>query len=392
MENQEDTVWADEELFPTYKRWDVTFAKAEDTTITDTNGKTYQDFMAGIGVVNLGHSHPYVVQAVEKQLHEGWHASNFFHYNQQQEAAHLLTSHSCGDLVFFANSGAEANEAAIKLARKHTGRKKIISFVQSFHGRTFGSMAATGQTAVQEGFGPMPEGFVRLPFNDVSELEKAIDEDTAAVLIEMVQGEGGVRPADQAFVTAVEEKVKKSGGLLVCDEIQTGIGRTGTLFAHEQYEIEPDIITSAKGLGNGFPVGAMIGKQFLKESFGPGSHGTTFGGNPLAMAAVKATLQTLFEEKWIKAAAAKGERFLNELDQELRSLPVVKDVRGMGMMAGVELTESSAPVIKELRDKGMLVIGAGPNVIRMLPPLTMKEETLLEGVQDIKEALSSIQS
>ncbi|MFD2705084.1 acetylornithine transaminase [Salibacterium lacus] len=392
MKNQEDTVGVEEELFPTYKRWDVTFAKAEDTTITDTNGNTYQDFMAGIGVVNLGHSHPAVVQAVEKQLHEGWHASNFFHYNQQQEAAHLLTSHSCGDLVFFANSGAEANEAAIKLARKHTGRKKIISFVQSFHGRTFGSMAATGQTAVQEGFGPMPEGFVRLPFNDVSELEKAIDEDTAAVMIEMVQGEGGVRPADKAFVKAVVEQVEGSGALLVCDEIQTGIGRTGTFFAHEQYGIEPDIITSAKGLGNGFPVGAMIGKLFLKESFGPGSHGTTFGGNPLAMAAVTATLRTLFEERQMEAAAAKGERFLNELDQELRPLPVVQDVRGMGMMAGVELTESSAPVIKELRDKGMLVIGAGPNVIRMLPPLTMKEETLLKGVQNIKEALSSIQS
>ncbi|SFP79078.1 acetylornithine transaminase [Salibacterium halotolerans] len=392
MEKQEETAQENEELFPTYKRWELTFQKAEDTTITDTNGNRYQDFMAGIGVVNLGHGHPAVVQAVEKQLHEGWHASNFFHYSQQEEAAHLLTSHSCGDLVFFANSGAEANEAAIKLARKHTSRKKIISFVQSFHGRTFGSMAATGQTAVQEGFGPMPEGFVRLPFNDVNELEKAIDEDTAAVIMEIVQGEGGVRPADEKFVKAVQEQVEKNGALLICDEIQTGIGRTGTFFAHEQRGIEPDIITSAKGLGNGFPVGAMIGKQFLKESFGPGSHGTTFGGNPLAMAAVRATLQTLTEEKWIEAAAEKGERFLNELNRVLRPLPVVEDVRGVGMMAGVELTEASAPAIKALREKGMLVIGAGPNVIRMLPPFTMKEETLVKGVHDIKETLQSIQS
>ncbi|MGY4689511.1 acetylornithine transaminase [Salibacterium sp. K-3] len=391
MEQPGQTAHENEELFPTYKRWDITFAKAADTTITDNNGQTYEDFMSGIGVVNLGHSHPAVVQAVGKQLHEGWHASNFFQYDEQKEVAQWLTANSCGDLVFFANSGAEANEAAIKLARKHTGRNKIISFVQSFHGRTFGSMAATGQTGIQQGFGPMPEGFEYLPFNDVNELEKALDEDTAAVIVEVVQGEGGVRPADPAFLKAAQKLTEKKGALLICDEIQTGLGRTGTFFAHEQSGIQPDIITAAKALGNGFPVGAMIGKQFLKDSFGPGSHGTTFGGNPLAMAAVRATLQTLMEENWIEAAAEKGKRFLQELEREVQPLSVVEEIRGMGMMAGVELTEPAAPVITALQQKGMLVIGAGPNVVRMLPPLTMKEETLLQGVQNIKEVLQSKQ-
>ncbi|MFZ4450454.1 acetylornithine transaminase [Salibacterium aidingense] len=389
MEQTAKDVHTKEELFPTYKRWDITFDKAEGVTITDKNGKRYTDFMAGIGVNNLGHAHPAVVKAVEKQLYKGWHASNFFQYDEQKETARLLTSHSCGDLVFFANSGAEANEAAIKLARKHTGRPKIISFVQSFHGRTFGSMAATGQTGIHEGFGPMLEGFEYHPYNDVNELEKAVDNDTAAVILEVVQGEGGVRPADHEFLRAAEQAAKQTGALLICDEIQTGIGRTGKFFAYEHSGIHPDIITAAKALGNGFPLGAMIGREFLRESFGPGSHGTTFGGNPLAMAAAKSTLETLLHEGWVEAAAFKGERFLNELNQELTSLSIVKEVRGMGMMAGVELTEPAADKMKKLRDKGMLVIAAGPNVIRMLPPLTMDEETLSGGVQKLKEVLLS---
>ncbi|RSL31207.1 acetylornithine transaminase [Salibacterium salarium] len=378
----------DGELFPTYKRWDITFEKASGETITDKSGNTYMDFMSGIGVVNLGHGHPTVVQAVENQLHKGWHASNFFHYEEQQQAVQLLTTHSCGDLVFFANSGAEANEAAIKLARKHTGRRKIISFVQSFHGRTFGSMAATGQESIHKGFGPMLEGFEYLPYNDVNELEKAVDENTAAVILEVVQGEGGVHPATDDFLKAIEKITQNSGSLLICDEIQTGLGRTGKFFAHEHSGIKPDIITTAKALGNGFPVGAMIGKSHLKEAFGPGSHGTTFGGNPLAMAAVNATLQTLLKEGWIEAAASKGEQFLKELHHQLMPLKNVKEIRGLGMMAGIELTDPAAEKIMALQDKGILVIAAGPNVIRLLPPLTTEWDTLMKGVQLLKEVLN----
>ncbi|RSL31017.1 acetylornithine transaminase [Salibacterium salarium] len=388
MVHSTDNVQTDGELFPTYKRWDITFEKASGTKITDSSGKTYLDFMAGIGVVNLGHKHPAVVEAVENQLHKGWHASNFFHYDEQKQAAEFLTSHSCGDLVFFANSGSEANEAAIKLARKHSGRRKIISFVQSFHGRTFGSMAATGQETIHEGFGPMLEGFEYLPYNDVNELEKAVDEDTAAVILEVVQGEGGVHPAGDDFLKAAENITKKNGALLICDEIQTGLGRTGKFFAHEHSGLQPDIITTAKALGNGFPVGAMIGKQHLKEAFGPGSHGTTFGGNPLAMAAVNATLKTLVEDGWIEAAASKGGHFIKELQDTLSSLDNVKEIRGLGMMIGIELTESAADKIPALQEKGMLAIAAGPKVIRLLPPLTMEWETLQEGVQLLKEVLN----
>ncbi|MFB4162775.1 acetylornithine transaminase [Alteribacillus sp. JSM 102045] len=379
----------EEQIFPTYKKWNITFKSASGSTITDQKGKTYIDLMAGVGVVNLGHGHPAVLKAVEQQLHEGWHASNFFHYEGQQKTAELLTKYSCGDLVFFANSGAEANEGAIKLARKHTGRRKIISFLQSFHGRTFGSMAATGQDSIHKGFGPMLEGFEYVPYNDVKALENAIDEDTAAVIVEPVQGEGGVIPGDPSFLQAVEAAAKKKDALFICDEIQTGIGRTGAFFAHQHSGLQPDIITTAKALGNGFPAGAVIGKVHLKEAFGPGSHGTTFGGNPLAMAAAQATLQTIIEEDWSQKAAEKGEALINELKKKLSSLSVVKEIRGKGMMIGIELTEPAGEKILKLQEKGVLAIAAGPNVIRLLPPLTIEWDTLMQGVQALEETLNN---
>ncbi|WP_240374835.1 acetylornithine transaminase [Bacillus piscicola] len=377
-----------EQLFPVYKRWNITFQEASGSLITGGDGKEYIDLMAGIGVTNLGHCHPAVTKAVEQQLYKGWHGSNFFQYEGQANTAELLTKHSCGDLVVFVNSGTEANEAAIKLARKHTGRQKIISFVQSFHGRTFGSMAATGQDSIHQGFGPMLEGFEYIPYNDVNALEKAVDDDTAAVILEVVQGEGGIIPGEEAFLQAVEKAVKRAGALLICDEIQTGLGRTGAFFAHQHYGLQPDLITTAKGLGNGFPTGGVIGKAFLKDAFGPGSHGSTFGGNPLAMAAAEATLSTLIEEKWIDAVASKGDALLAELKETLQPLAVVKDIRGKGLMIGIELTEPVADYIVALQDKGVLAIGAGPNVIRLLPALTIEWELLMKGVNALKEVLS----
>ncbi|MFB5661377.1 acetylornithine transaminase [Alteribacillus sp. HJP-4] len=374
-------------LFPTYKRWDLTFKEAKGSYITDSNGKTYIDLMAGIGVVNLGHSHPAVTAAVEKQLYSGWHASNFFQYPSQEKTAALLTENSCGDLVFFANSGAEANEAAIKLVRKHTGRKKIISFVQSFHGRTLGSMAATGQESIQQGFGPMLEEFVYVPYNDVSALEKAIDEETAAVILEPLQGEGGVIPGHEEFLQKAEQLAEQYGALLVADEVQTGLGRTGAFFAHEHAGIKPDIITTAKALGNGFPTGAMIGKAKLEASFGPGSHGSTFGGNPLAMAAAEAVLTVLLEENLSKKTAETGKAFLGVLQKSLQPLEQVTEVRGRGLMIGIETKCPAAEKVLELQSKGVLVIAAGPSVIRLLPPLTTEWDTLMDGAKAIQEVL-----
>lgn len=376
-------------LFPTYKRWDIVFQEANGSTVIDQHGNEYIDMMSGIGVVNLGHKHPNVLKAVEEQLQKGWHGSNFFQYEGQERVAQILTENSTGEYVFFVNSGTEANEAAIKLARKYRGKNKVVSFLQSFHGRTFGSMAATGQTKIHEGFGSMLSGFEHIPYNDVEAVKQAVDEDTAAIMLEVVQGEGGIYPGEERFFQAVQEMIEKTGALLIIDEIQTGLGRTGTFFAYEQTPLHPDIITTAKSLGNGIPTGAVIGKAFLKDAFGPGTHGSTFGGNPLAMAAAEATLTTMLAPGWLHEIKRKGESFLEECKKVFSSVPLVKDVRGKGLMIGIELKEEAAPYILALQEKGVLTIGAGPSVIRLLPPLTTEREVLQEAIHRIKEVLSS---
>src|SRR5699024_9326755 len=255
----------------------------------------------------------------------------------QQEVAQLITANSVGEYVFFSNSGAEANEAAIKLARKATGKEKIITFEQSFHGRTFATMAATGQEKIREGFGPMLEKFAYANFNDIDSVKNLIDDNTAAVMLEVVQGEGGVIPADKAFLTDLSNLCKERGLLLVIDEIQTGIGRTGKGFGYEHYGIEPDIFTLAKGLGNGLPVGAMDASKQLGETVGPGSHGSTFGGNPLAMSAAKAELETMFNDKFFKEVEEKANYFADQLDRHIKPLSAVEDIRQKGLMIGIEL-------------------------------------------------------
>ncbi len=375
-------------LFPTYKRWEIAFEKAEGCHITAETGKVYLDFMAGIGVVNVGHGNPNVIASVEKQLSKGWHGSNLFHFEIQEKVASLLTKHSAGDLVFFCNSGAEANEAAIKLARKHTQRTKILSFKQSFHGRTYGTMAATGQDKIHEGFGPMLDGFMYLPYNDLAAVEREMDKETAAVILEIVQGEGGVVPGEDAFLHGVQKLAQEHGALLIVDEVQTGIGRTGKLFAYEHANLSPDIVTAAKGLGNGFPVGAIIGKEKLKDAFGPGSHGSTFGGNPLAMAAAEATLLEVLNDGFLQETEEKGEYLFSLLTEEVGRIPGVKAIRGRGLMAGIECEREAAPYILKLQEKGVLCIPAGTHVIRLLPPLTITKEQLLQGVEAIKNVIS----
>ncbi|MBS4199097.1 acetylornithine transaminase [Bacillus sp. FJAT-49732] len=358
-------------LFENYARWDVEIVSGSGTNVVDSSGKDYLDFTSGIGVCNLGHCHPHVVEATTNQLQKIWHTSNLFKSSLQEEVAEKLTLHSIGGSVFFCNSGAEANEAAIKLARKYTGKSKVITFLQSFHGRTFATMAATGQDKVKQGFGSMLETFVHLPYNDVSALKNEIDHETAAVMLEIVQGEGGVHVATEDFIVSVEQLCKENGALLIVDEVQTGIGRTGKPFAYQHYKLSPDIITSAKGLGNGFPTGAMIGKDFLIAAFNPGSHGSTFGGNPIAMTAASATLDLIFDDEFLNEVAEKGEYFKSKLEEIFAPLENFKGIRHKGLMFGVEFSNEVGSMISKLRENGLLALVAGPNVIRFLPPLTV---------------------
>ncbi|WP_449539452.1 acetylornithine transaminase [Ferdinandcohnia sp. Marseille-Q9671] len=376
-------------LFPTYARWDVTVETAEGATIIDNTGKKYLDFVSGIAVCNLGHCHPAVTQAVEEQLKKYWHVSNLFHTDIQQEVAQKLISHSDLDAVFFCNSGAEANEAALKLARKYTKKSKVITFNQSFHGRTFGTMAATGQEKIHSGFGPLLQEFVYLPYNDSEALEQAMDDSVAAIMVEVVQGEGGVVPGNESFLKKIEELSKKHDALFIIDEVQTGIGRTGKAFAHQHYNLSPDIITLAKGLGSGLPVGAMLGKTKLREAFGPGSHGSTFGGNPISLSAAKATLEIIFEEDFLSEVEKKGSYLKKKLTSVFADNELITEVRGSGLMVGIACESEVAATIASLRNNGLLTLPAGPNVIRLLPPLTISYEQIDEAVNIIKSTLVS---
>jgi acetylornithine/N-succinyldiaminopimelate aminotransferase len=375
-------------LFPTYQRWDITVASAEGSFITDIEGKKYLDFVSGIAVCNLGHRHPKVQKAVEEQLENFWHVSNLFQIDLQEQVAEKLIQHCDGDAVFFCNSGAEANEAAIKLARKHTGKSKIITFLQSFHGRTFATMSATGQSKIHTGFGPLLKTFVYLSFNDQEQLEKEMDDSVAAVMVEVVQGEGGVIPASKTFMKKIEDLCKRHNALLIIDEVQTGIGRTGKPFAYQHYGITPHIITTAKGLGSGFPIGAMIGKAELKESFGPGSHGSTFGGNPVALAAAHATLDIIFDEEFLQGVSEKGDYLLQQLKDSLKGNEFVKDIRGKGLMIGIECNGEVAHIIKKMQESGLLALTAGPKVIRLLPPLTVNKKEIDQAVSILALALA----
>ncbi|WP_129726008.1 acetylornithine transaminase [Ectobacillus funiculus] len=374
-------------LFPTYARWEIEPESASGSTLTDKNGKKYLDFTSGIGVCNLGHRPKKVEEAVLKQLNQYWHVSNLFQSEIQETTAKMLAEAAGLNRVFFANSGAEANEAAIKLARKATGKTKIITFKNSFHGRTFATMSATGQDKIKHGFGPMLETFVYVSYNDIQTVKSEIGNDIAAVMIEAVQGEGGIHVGNKNFLQGVQELCKQHGALFIIDEIQTGIGRTGKPFAFQHFDLNPDLITSAKGLGNGFPIGAVIGKEKLKEYFGPGSHGSTFGGNPVSIAAAIATMDTIFKKEFLDEVVDKSEFLFKKLLNNLKHLSIIQDIRGIGLMAGIECKVPVTALLSELRNKGLIVLPAGEKVIRLLPPLTVSKEELENGVNIIKETL-----
>jgi acetylornithine aminotransferase len=381
-------------LFPTYARFPITLVKGQGSWLWDDQGNRYLDFMSGLAVTNLGHAPAKVKEALVKQLDELWHVSNLFRIPGQEEAARLLTEHSHAGAVFFCNSGAEANEAAIKLARRYNrkvlqnGRYEIITFRQSFHGRTLATLTATGQDKVKDGFDPLPPGFVAVPLHDEQALREAITDKTAAIMLEMVQAEGGVIPVDPAFVKAIARLCEERGLLLIVDEVQTGMGRTGKLFAFQHYGIEPDIFTLAKGLGSGFPVGAMLAKAKLAEAFGPGSHASTFGGTPIAMAVVKATIETLLAGNVPQRAAESGEYLKARLEEKLAGCPAVREVRGLGLIVGIVCDRPVADLVAEIHRRGLLVVTAGPNVIRLLPNLLVTREEIDQAVDILAGVLT----
>lgn len=374
-------------VFPTYARWNITPEQGEGSWLMTKEGIKYLDFTSGIGVLNIGHRNSKVEKAIIDQLGKYYHTSNLFQQPLQEKLATKLAEMTRLEAAFFCNSGAEANEAAIKLAKKATGRKKIVTCLQSFHGRTYATMGATGQEKVRVGYGPMLDNFAYVTFNDEEEVKSVVDQDTAAVMIEIVQGEGGVHPATESFIQAVKEAAKSVGALIIVDEIQTGVGRTGKAFAFQNFDLQPDIITVAKGLGNGLPIGAMLGSKQLVEYFSPGSHGSTFGGNPISVAAALAVVEEVFTEAFLKEVIIKGEYLKNKLSNQLVDCPAVVDIRGMGLMMAIELNESALPILQQLQQEELLVLMAGPNDIRLLPPLTVSLEEIDLAVEKISDVM-----
>ncbi|MCM3742586.1 acetylornithine transaminase [Sporosarcina luteola] len=372
-------------LFNNYARRPVHLVKGEGTVVEDADGKNYLDFTSGIAVVSLGHAHPAIVNAIQVQSEKLWHVSNLFESPEQEKLAASLMKDTHFSHAFFCNSGAEANEAAIKLARKHTGKSTIITFGQSFHGRTFGAMAATGQEKIKQGFGPMLETFKTVPFNDPAALEAVMDDDVAAIMLEVIQGEGGIHAVTPEFAAVISDNCNSKGILCIVDEVQTGIGRTGTRYAYEQNGLKPDIMTLAKGLGGGFPIGAMLGTGELFDTFGPGTHGTTFGGNPLAVAVAQTVVDFVFEEGFLKEVNEKSAALIRKLKESLP--PDRFDIRGQGLLIGIDCKRDVASFIRQAEEAGLLVVQAGTDVIRLLPPLTVTEEEIDQAVDVLTSIL-----
>lgn len=372
-------------LLPTYGPRTIEIAQASGSYVTDVSGKTYLDFVMGIAVCGTGHRHPYVQQKIEDQLNRVWHTSNLYLISGQQRVAEKLTNGTHLTHAFFCNSGTEANEAAFKLVRKWTQKTKIITFTQSFHGRTFAMLGATGQEKVKHGFGPMVSDFIHAPFNDMNALDW-IDDETSAIWLEIVQGEGGVVVAEASWLRALQEAADKHDVKIVVDEVQTGIARTGTRFAYEQTPLRPHVVTLAKGLGSGIPVGAILTTPEAATVFGPGSHGSTFGGNPVAMAAAEATLDVLLTPESLKHVTDMGDYLKGGLSRFVDGERFV-EVRGLGLMIGLVSTEPVADWVTELAEVGLLVVMAGPYVIRFLPSLLVTKSEIDEALTKLEQIL-----
>ncbi len=375
-----------EYVFPTYARYPIDIVDGEDVHLVDSQGQQYLDFTSGIGVCSFGYSNQLIKDSVATQAGKVWHTSNLYDSQLQDQVAAKLVEP--GMLAFFCNSGTEANEAALKLARKASGKTKVIAFNDSFHGRTYGSLSMTGNPGIKEGFFPLVPSIEFADFDDDAALTQ-IDNQTAAVILEVIQGEGGVNNAHADWLQAVETKAHQVGAMLIIDEVQTGIGRTGTKFAYQNYDLHPDIVTLAKALGNGLPIGAMIGKQELASAFGPGSHGTTFGGNKLSLAAADAVLDQLTPE-FLTAVQAKSKSVWAILKNEIAQQSIVTAISGQGLMIGIHLDEqvNVEDIVKALQQDGLLTLSAKHNTLRLLPPLVMSTEELTTGLTKINQVLS----
>jgi predicted acetylornithine/succinylornithine family transaminase len=395
------TDWIAEErtyLFQNYGRQPIVIARGEGTRAWDVDGKEYLDFVGGLAVNVLGHAHPVVAEAVAKQAQTLIHTSNLFYTTPMIELAKLLAQHSCLDRVFFCNSGTEAVEAAIKLARRwgfdtRHGAFEVISAQDGFHGRTFGALAATGSARYREPFEPMPPGFTHVPWNDLEAIQEATTERTVAVLLEPIQGEGGVNLPAPGYLQAVRQWCSAKNLLLILDEIQTGIGRTGTLWAYQQEGVEPDIMTVAKGLAGGVPIGAVLAREEIASHLVPGDHGTTFGANPLATAAGLATLRYLLEQDLPARAARASERLMGRLRSFEDRLPLVTEVRGRGLLVAVGLTrDCSAEVVAACRERGLLVNNVRPNAVRLMPPLIVSDDEIDRACDILEQAILAVGS
>ena len=384
-------------LLPTYARTELSFEKGEGAWLRGHDGKRYLDFGSGIAVNALGHAHPHLVKALTEQVTRIWHTSNLFRIPEGERLAQRLVENTFADVIFFCNSGAEANEAAIKMARRyhhvngHPERFRIITFEGAFHGRTLATIAAGGQAKYLEGFGPKVQGFDQVPFDDMQALEAAIGPETAAILVEPIQGESGLRPLPPLRMRELRDLCDHHGLLLIADEVQTGVGRTGKLFAYEWAGVMPDIMSVAKGIGGGFPMGACLATAEAAKGMTAGTHGTTFGGNPLAMAVGNAVLDVILEDGFL-GNVRRVSGLLREGLESLRERhpAVIAEIRGDGLLTGFRTQVPNTEFIAVARDEGLIVIGAGGNVVRLLPPLIIGETEVAEAVARIEAACATI--
>jgi acetylornithine/N-succinyldiaminopimelate aminotransferase len=381
-------------LMQTYARQPVSIVRGRGTKVYDLEGREYIDFVGGIAVNILGHGHPDLIHAIQRQTQQLIHTSNLYYTEPQVKLARVLVDHSFADKVFFCNSGAEANEAAIKLARRYShdkygaGRYEIITMKNSFHGRTMATLTASGQEKVQKGYDPLVPGFRYVAFNSLPEVEQAVTNKTAAIMLEPIQGEGGVYVADRTYLAGLRALCTQRDILLMFDEVQTGMGRTGTLFAYEQLGVQPDIMTLAKGLGGGVPIGACLAIDSVAKAFGPGSHASTFGGNPLACAAALAVLRVLLEGRVLDHARRMGDYLAKGLSECKDRHQVVRDVRGLGLLQGIELDIDAKTVVSDCLTRGLLINNTGEHVLRFVPPLIITQREIDRLIEVLSQVFS----
>ena len=384
-------------VMPTYGRIDIAFESGEGSYLYDTEGEKYLDFATGIATNSLGHCHPHLVATVQEQASKLWHVSNLYNIPEQQRFADRLVENSFADTVFFCNSGAEAMEGCLKVARKYhfengePEREEIVCAAGAFHGRTLTTLSAGDSEKYREGFGPRPEGFHHVAFGNLNEMRAAMSTKTAAILVEPIQGEGGINPASTAYLRALRDIADEFNALLIFDEVQCGMGRTGKLFAYELANVTPDIMGLAKGIGGGFPVGAVLATEKAASGMVPGTHGSTYGGNPLAMAAANAVLDVINEPDFLSSIIKKGNKLKDDLTSLVDKHPsVLESVRGVGLMLGVKSIGPNLELMTALRENKLLTVVAGENVVRILPPLNVSEDELDEAVQKIDQVCNKI--